>query len=262
MSETAGEGRYIYSVVKADIESNLGDVGIENSNVYLVPNRDIAAVVHSCVAEPYTTHDDEKAKEWVLEHSYVIDCATNRFGTVLPISFDVIVAGDDDVVKDWLEDNYDFLKDELERVKDKAEYSVLIFCDEGQMADRIVSGNPELLKLKENIETMPKGTAYLYRRKFELKTKKELSEQVFKLAKDFSAEIRELVDSIKIEKKVSLVPEKYRGKMLVAALTCLVHHDRVEVLGNLLEEIDKREGLSVRFTGPWAPFSFVQLKDT
>jgi hypothetical protein len=50
--------------------------------------------------------------------------------------------------------------------------------------------------------------------------------------------------------------------MMIAAFLCLVSDGNVDALGNLLDGIDKREGFSVRFSGPWAPFSFVQLKGT
>ena len=259
MSETAKEGRYIYSVVSSEVESDLGDVGIEESRVHLVSFEDIAAVVHSCPAEPYVTKDDERAKGWVLEHSYVIDLATERFGTVLPFSFDVIFIGDDEAVRDWLEENYDLLKGELERVKGKAEYSVQIFCDEEKLTEKIVMADPELQRLKDSLEKMPKGTAYLYQKKLDLKIKEGLLEETARLAKELGAKIDELSDEVKIEKKVSWVPDKYKEKMMVASFSCLVRHDGVEALGDFLEEIDKEDESSVRFSGPWAPFSFVHL---
>ena len=262
MSETAKEGRYIYSVVSSGPVSDLGDVGIEENRVRLVPFGDIAAVVHSCPAEPYVTKDDERAKEWVLEHSYVIDLATERFGTVLPFSFDVIFIGDDEAVRDWLEENYDLLKGELERVKGEAEYSVQIFCDEETLTEKIVTADPELQRLREGIEKMPKGTAYLYQKKLDLKIKEGLLEETARLAKELGAKIDELADEVKIEKKVSWVPDKYKEKMMIAAFSCLMRHDGVEAFGDLLEEIDKEDEYSVRFSGPWAPFSFVQLKGT
>jgi hypothetical protein len=85
-------------------------------------------------------------------------------------------------------------------------------------------------------------------------------EETARLAGEFGAEICELADEIKIEKKVSWVPDRYKGKMMIAAFSCLVRHDGVEALGDLLEKIDKEDESSVRFSGPWAPFSFVQLK--
>lgn len=40
-------------------------------------------------------------------------------------------------------------------------------------------------------------------------------------------------------------------------LSCLVSKGKVDSLGEELEKINNMEGFSVRFTGPWSPYSFV-----
>jgi hypothetical protein len=44
---------------------------------------------------------------------------------------------------------------------------------------------------------------------------------------------------------------------MIMNLSCLVDRDKSTELGEELESIDKMEGFSVRFTGPWPPYSFV-----
>lgn len=260
VAEGNADGRYVYSVV-AGSKFDFGNIGIKGCSVYTIPYKDIAVVVHSCLAEPYDTENDDEAKGWVLEHSYVIDCATKAFGTVLPFSFDVIIKGNDEAVRDWLSQNYDHLREELERVKGRAEYSIQIFFDEGPLSEAVLSQNPELSKLKADIDSMSKGTAYLYLRKLDLKIKEEVSKEISKLAEEFGSCIGEQADEVKVERKVPRVPENYRGKKLVVALNCLVRDEKVETLGNLLDDINGRKGFAVRFTGPWAPFSFARLKE-
>lgn len=235
----------------------MGEIGIEDTKVYTVPYKDVAAVVHACSAKPYETKDDEKAKRWIFTHNYVIDKATERFGTVLPLSFDAIITGNDDTVKDALSKGYEKLKVELEAVKNKAEYTVQIFCDPEKLTEKILSEDQELRALKKKIDKMPKGAAYLLERKLELKTKDRVSAGISKLAGEFSSKIREHVEEVEVE-ETSRVPERYRDKKLIVTLTYLVSKEKVEVLGKVLEEIRNREGYDVRFTGPWAPFSFVR----
>lgn len=256
-----GEGRYLYCIINSGAMLNLGSIGIEDSIVYTIPHEDIAAVVHSCKAMPYETKDNEKANGWILAHNYVIDCATKKFGTVLPFSFDAIIKGNDDTLKDWLSKSCEKFKRELERVKNKAEYSVQIFYDQEKLAEKLVNNDQELKGLKEKMEKMPKGAAYLLQRKYELKVKDAISAGIAKLASEFGGMIREHVEEMKVQEKTSQVPEKYRDKKLIAALTLLVKEDKIEKLGEVLEEINKRDGFAIRFTGPWAPFSFVGLKD-
>lgn len=260
-AQPIGEGRYLYCIINSDAMLNLGSIGIDDSMVYTIHHGDIAAVVHSCMANPYETKDNEKAREWILAHNYVIDYASKQFGTVLPFSFDTIVKGGDDTLKDWLGKSCEKLKGELLRVENKAEYSVQILCEHEKLKDKLAGSDEEIKELKEKIEKMPKGAAYLLQRKFELKLKDTISAEIIKLADEFGGRIREHVEEMKVEENTSSVPEKYKDKKLIVAFSCLVSEDKVEKLGDVLDEINKRDGFAVRFTGPWAPFSFVGLME-
>jgi hypothetical protein len=220
------EARYLYSVARTGHEASLGGIGIQENNVYTVAYKDIAAIVHACDAKPYQTEDKKLAEGWVLEHSYVIDQATKMFGTVLPFSFDVIIKGNDDAVKEWLCRDYENLACELQRIR---------------------------------IEKESKGKAYLQRRNLDMKLKNLTYSEVGRLADRFCSEIKPLVRELKAAGKTSWTPEKYRDMKLLAGYSCLVPDEDVKKLGEVLEEINCKEGFLVRFTGPWAPFSFVCL---
>jgi hypothetical protein len=47
----------------------------------------------------------------------------------------------------------------------------------------------------------------------------------------------------------------------MASYSCLVHKNNVDRLGEVLEGINSLQGFRVRFTGPWAPFSFVDFQE-
>jgi len=259
--DTVKEARYLYSVARTGHIAQLGSIGIEENNVYIVPYKDIAAIVHACDAKPYQTEDKKLAEGWVLEHSYVIDQATKMFGTVLPFSFDVIIKGDDDAVKDWLCRDYEHLAHELLRMQGTAEYSIQVYCDHAYLERLVLANNRELLDLKNSIEKEPKGKAYLNRRNLELKLKNLSYSEAGRLADQFYSGIKPLVKELKSESKTSWTPEKYRDKKLLASCSCLVSEEAVKRLGEVLEEINDKDGFFVRFTGPWAPFSFVRLSE-
>lgn len=255
------EARYLYSVARTGHIAQLGSIGIQENNVYIVPYKDIAAIVHACEAKPYQTEDKKLAEGWVLEHSYVIDQATKMFGTVLPFSFDVIIKGDDDVVKDWLCRDYENLAGELLRMQGSAEYSIQVYCDYDYLETLVLAKNQEIGDLKNSIEKEPKGKAYLQRRNLDLKLKNLTYSEVCRLADQFCSGIKPLVKELKAAGRTSWTPEKYRDKKLLATYTCLVSEEAVKRLGEVLEEINGKEGFYVRFTGPWAPFSFVHLSE-
>lgn len=259
MSE--GDGRYLYCIINSGAALSPGDTGIEDNPVYTIPYKDIAAVVHSCMAKPYATEDNAKAAEWILSHNYVIDCAAKKSGTVLPFSFDTIVRGSDEVVSCWLEMCYMTLKEELDRLKNKAEYSIQVFCEHEYLKAKLASGDNELGEMKEKMDKMSGGTAYLFRRRFELNLKDAISAEATRLSMEFSSNIQEHVEEMRTDEKIAHVPEKYAGKRLIVAFSCLVHEDNVGRLGEALDEINRRKGFAVRFSGPWAPFSFVRRFD-
>ncbi|HWQ20262.1 MAG TPA: GvpL/GvpF family gas vesicle protein [Methanotrichaceae archaeon] len=256
MKET---GRYLYSVVRTRDEVQLGAIGIGESPVYTVPFQDIAAVVHSCQPVPYDTKDKKMAEEWILEHNYVIDHATKRFGTVLPFSFDAMVRGDDEAIKGWLAENYEMLSTELHRVEEKDEYSVQIFYDDQKLKSRLLESDQDLKALKEKTAGMSPGKAYLLNRNLEIKLKDGLAIELSRLGVQFGQMVQGLADEIKADERKTWVPDKYKDKKMLASFSCLVHHDKVECLGKALDEINNMDGFAVRFTGPWAPFSFTDL---
>jgi hypothetical protein len=105
---------------------------------------------------------------------------------------------------------------------------------------------------------MPERAGYLFRRKFELKLNDACNATRAKLADEFASQIKEHAEEMEIERKVAHLPENYKDKKLISAFSCLVHEDNVKGLGQALGKISQ-EGYAVRFTGPWAPFSFVKL---
>lgn len=253
----AGDGVYVYCAVNGNAETDFGKIGIGDNRVYTVVYKDVAAVVHDCSAKPYETKDEEQAKEWVLAHQCVIDLATRKFGTVIPFTFDTIFKGDAEVVRSWLEKEHARIKSNLEKLKDKAEYTIQIFWEEDLIKQMIEEKNQEIKKLKENIKTRPKGVAYMLGQKLEMLIKNELVAESEKYFNTFYNEIEEHLDDVKVEDAKKELPEKWKDKQMILNLSCLVHKDNVKKLGDVLGEINKKTGFSVRFTGPWAPFNFV-----
>jgi hypothetical protein len=258
IQETLIEGRYIYCVVNSPEKLAICKAGLDHADIYTVSYRDIGAIVHACPAEPYESKVENKVKEWVFNHNNVIDKASDIFGTVLPLSFDAIIKGNDDTVVHWLSKGYEELKRELERLKDKAEYTVQIFCEPDELMDKLVAEDTTLADLKEKVEKTTKRTAYLLHRKFELKMRDASNTIVFKLAEEFASTLSEQVEEIEIA-KVRQVPERFKNKKLIASFSCLILKDKVKNLGEVLGTINGQQGYAVRFTGPWAPFTFSKL---
>lgn len=253
-----GGALYLYCVADGAQEISLGKIGVEGNEVYTIPYRDLSAVVHNCAAEAYKSEDNELVKGWVMAHQKVVELAQERFGTILPLGFDTIIRGEEETdpetnMKQWLKDDYENLKAKIERLRGKEEYGVQIFWDPKVIAEAITRTNEEIKKLDEEMRSKPKGTAYMYRQKLESALKEEMEKLADKYFKDFYNRIKKHADDVKVDK----TKRADEDKQMLMNLSCLIPRDNYEGLGQELEGILDVEGISVRFTGPWPPYSFV-----
>ena len=254
----APQGRYLYCVVEGNEDVCFGRIGIAKNEVYTIPYEELSAVVHDCPAEPYKSEDEETMKNWVMAHQNVIDRVSERFSAVLPLGFDTIIQGDETIppkenIENWLRDEYDNLKGKLEKVRGRAEYGVQVFWDPKIVAKKITEESPEIKKLDEEIRSKPKGLAYMYKQKLEDLIKKEMEGKADQDFKEFFGRIKPCADDLKVEKTKKAEDER----QMLMNLSCLLPKEASKKLGEELEKIDNTEGYSVRFTGPWPPYSFV-----
>lgn len=252
------EGRYLYCVADSGEKVSLGPIGIDGGEVYTVPYQDICAVVHDCPAEPYQSSDAEVVKEWVIAHQRVVDKAWEKWGTVLPLGFDTIIRGQGgsdprESVEAWLAADYQSLKRKMEAVRGRAEYGVQVFWETRAIAQSITETSAAIGRLEDEIRSKPRGLAYIYRLKLENALKREMEAKADQCFRDFYSRIKKHVCDLRVEK----TKRTGRDRRMIMNLSCLVDRDKSTGLGEELEGIDKMEGFSVRFTGPWPPYSFV-----
>jgi hypothetical protein len=259
--EKRGEekGRYVYGIAAGGKEIILGAIGIEGNEVYTIPYQDICAIVHNCPSEPYQSNDDEIVKDWARAHQNVLDEAKKILDTIIPLGFDTILQPKDNaispnqLVRDWLKEDYDRLSGLMQKIEGKDEYSVQISYEQTAISKKISEQSEEIKKIKEEMATKSPGLAYMYRQKLEQAAKAEMEKLADEWFRDFYGSIKKHTDDIVVEKTKKLDKEK----VMLLNLSCLVSKDKVEDLGEELERINNMEGFSVRFTGPWPAYSFV-----
>jgi len=252
-------GLYLYGIADANAQTKLEEIGIEGNEVYTIPYKAISAIVHNCPLEAYNSDDEEVMKGWVKTHQHVLDVATEKFGTVMPLGFDTIIKPEDnattkEVLKRWMSEEFDGLMEKMGKIRGKKEYGVQIFYIPSVLSEKIAEESEEIKKIKEEMESKPPGMAYMYKQKLENAVKKEMESRMDTYFKDFYERIRSKVEDIKVE-KTKKTDEK--DQQMIMNLSCLVSTDKYKELGEELEEIDREEGFSVRFTGPWQTYSFV-----
>lgn len=246
------EGRYVYCVAESSKPVNFGKTGIEKNEVYTIPYGGICAVVHNCKLEPYKSEDEEEVKDWVKAHQRVIERAS-ELGTIIPLGFDIIIKGSNQGVSDWLKKEHKNLVQKISRLRGRQEFGIQIFWDRNIIGSNISRDNEEIKKLREMMERESKGRAYFLKHKLEAVIKREIEKKGNEYFREFYGRIKKHSDNIGVERMKGA-----EGDMqMLMNLSCLVHKDRVKQLGAVLGNINNLEGFSVRFTGPWPPYSFV-----
>ena len=126
--------RYLYCVLPADgAASAVRAPALDGGPVLSIRHRDIAALTHVCAPEPYQGSETE-VRGWIAAHNAVIEEAWKSAGTVLPMSFDVIVRGDsghsaEANVAGWLEEHHAALRSRLQALRGRVEVGVQILRD-------------------------------------------------------------------------------------------------------------------------------------
>ena len=249
---------YVYGIADKGVWENLGEIGIEGAEVYTIPYKDMCIVVHNCSAEPYQSEDDEVVKNWLFTQQEVLDAIWEKFGVVLPMSFDMIIEGKnerstEEELNVWMQENYDDFNKKITKLKNKQEYGVQVMIDTEALSTKLLETDEKLRAKKKEIDIKPQGIAYMEREQLKDLVKEKIEETADLYFKEFYSMVKKCTEDIVIGKT-----KKVEGnKQMIMNLSCLVSTDNVTKLGEELEKMENKDGVSLRFSGPWAPFSFV-----
>lgn len=257
MSDSTGM-LYVYAIVPG---SGFAPAvrGIDGSALHMV-GRDAGpkAVTHWHSGGPFDG-PDEDVRRWVLEHSEVIDDAWKTAAAVLPVSFNVIVRSDPDTeatateqLEGWLDDSGDTLDQRLAELRDTSELRVELSLDRALLEEV----HAEVSGMKDEMDRRPAGVRRLLEKRLQ-KTEKEIVDRV---ADSIYPEVRARIAShcLDIEEYRSTAREP--GLTPVLMSSCLVRNTDVTALGAELTALQKQQpALSIRFLGPWPPYSFADV---
>jgi len=243
------DGRYLYCVV-ADDEATVSTTGINDGEVFPVRVAGLTAFVGRCHSL-YDASNPETIRRWLVQHQSVVDAAGEAAGTPLPFRFDTVIVGGDEAVRDWLRENADALADALERFAGRWEYRMEVIWDESRLEERLADGNdPDERDLSE-------GRAFLEEQRREQQLRERIREYREERARAISDQLESIAGEIERVRRSSapLVTEADSdGPSVTFAVLTAAEHE--ETLGEFLESVASPDGVRVRFTGPWPPYTF------
>ncbi|HEX3043438.1 MAG TPA: GvpL/GvpF family gas vesicle protein [Bacillota bacterium] len=253
-------GRYLYGLVRGTPVS-LAAQGIDRSPVHLIWYKDLGALTHSCAPAPYQSNDRDQVTGWLKQHQQVLDLATDRFNNIIPIGFDMILDGSktndpDEVVVNWLEQNYESMVELAQKLAGKVEYGIRVSCFSDKLVELAKSHNPAIPRLVKKMAGMKPGTAYLYRSELESLIRSSVNE----VRGMMTRELIERFKNIVVDVKEGSITKKFdeSGAEIIADLAVLTESAKADDLGTILEDFQNRLQVTVNFTGPWPGYSFVE----
>jgi hypothetical protein len=243
------EGKYVYCIIKSEEAQEYGAIGIggEERAVYTVHFRDLAAVVSDTPIRIY-----DPTRENVLAHELVNETVMQEF-TVIPMSFGTIFRTQEDIVE-LLKSTYSAFDDVLEKMRDKIEFGLKVLWDREEEAARLEEQDEEIHRLKEEITRNEQSSTYFARMQLGRLVESALEESADTYVLDVHQSLKPYAIASRSNKPI--------GDRMILNAAYLVERDREEEFDQAVKALSRKyeEVLSFKYTGPWPPYNFVNIK--
>jgi hypothetical protein len=243
----ADSGKYVYCIIQTTESLRFGPIGIgsEPADVHTVNYKDIAAVVSDTPLEVY-----DPTRENVLAHERVNEVVMRDF-TVLPMSFSTVFKTSEDIVE-LLRTAYDAFRDVLVKMRDKVEFGVKVLW-EPEIVIREIEKDDENLRLLRQEISSQRGSTYFARMQYGRLVDSLLQQRSEQLVND----IFNTLGSVSVASRAN----KPIGEKMILNAAFLVARDSETDFDAKVKEIDARyENLKFKYTGPWPPYNFVNIR--
>jgi hypothetical protein len=244
-------GLYLYGFVRTDEDLDFGDIGLDHdgkpARVHTLRSGPIAAIV-----------SERSAKEKVLPlrknlapHNNVIREVMKRT-TIIPMAFGHVARSDDDVLR-ALRRNEAHILAEVERLWAKVEMGLKVKWDVDNIFQHLIGLDPELSAFRDQLfgRSSPASQAEKIElgRMFEDRLAKEREREVERVTEAFRADVAE----------VRVNPPK--GEKIVMDVAFLIDSEEAKSFEEKICKIAAAYPAQYIFdySGPWAPFNFVEL---
>lgn len=251
MTEEAGleEGKYVYCIIKTPDFKDFGPIGIGegSSGVYTVHHQDLAAVVSDTPIRIY-----DPTRENVLAHEFVNETVMKEY-TVIPMSFGTLFRTEEDIVE-LLKSTYQAFDDVLEKMKDKIEFGLKVLWDREKVIDSIEQGNDEIRRLRDEINRNAQSSTYFARMQLGRLVEAALEDAGNSYVRDIHEALKPTAVASRSNKPI--------GDRMILNAAFLVDRDREKAFDDRVKEISRKydELLTFKYTGPWPPYNFVNIK--
>lgn len=256
---TISDGRYLYCVVDTTSSepATLSTTGVDGNPVYVVEANGVGAVVHDCETV-YESESIEQMKRWLLAHQQVVDAAGSAHGTPLPMRFDTVLEGGDASLERWLESHDESIRDELASFAGVWEYRINLLWDSAPFEETIVDKDDRLRELRQRKQQSGAGKTFLLEKQYDHRLRELRRKRQAELAEQLEEAIAPVVNALVEQDTNTPLYDEHSSveKERIVRFAVLADEDDETALGDQLDTIVEHEGVEIRFTGPWPPYTF------
>jgi hypothetical protein len=240
-------GKYVYCVIQTNEPLRFGRLGIggEAADVHTINYKNIAAIVSDT---PIEVH--EPTRENVLAHERVNETVM-RNHTVIPMSFGTVFKTRDDIIE-LLRSAYDAFTEVLVKMRDKLEFGLKVLWDSDVVLREIENEDEDVRRLKSEISSQ-KGSTYFARMQYGRLIDVALQARSERYVADIFEQLRDVAVASRANKPI--------GDKMIMNAAFLVSRDKEGAFDARVKAIGaKYEHLTFKYTGPWPPYNFVNIR--
>lgn len=248
-AEPEPAGRYVYGIIEGTEPATFGKMGVggQGEMVYTVHHADIAAVVSRT---PVFIFDP--TRENALAHEHVIETVMKGH-TIIPMSFGTVFRTEDDI-REVLKSIYPSLKDVLKQMAGKLEFGLKVNWDRDKIIEELKREDEEIHRFQQELTRKHLQSTYFARM--------QLGRMVDKALVERSAQyVREIYEGLRNVCVASRDNKPIGDKMILNA-AFLIERQREAEFDAAVNRIARKFGdrLNFKYTGPWPPYNFVNIR--
>jgi hypothetical protein len=247
VDRSAGRGRYVYCIIRAGQPLKFGPIGMDDQwpDVYTINYKDMAAVVSDVPIAPL-----DSTRENVLAHERVNETVM-RDQTVIPMSFGTIFKTREDIVE-LLRSAYEAFADVLNKMQDKLEFGLKVLWDREEIVRLIEQEDEDIHRLKSEISSQ-KGSTYFARMQYGRLIDSALQSRSERYVAEFLQRLRDVSVASRVNRAI--------GDKMIMNAAFLVQRDQEQAFDRRIKEIASAfDKLTFKYTGPWPPYNFVNIR--
>ncbi len=255
---------YLYCV--AGTEPGLKETEVLSDSLYLVCNNGLYAVAGKVEEDEFGREGLKRNiadLEWIKAKAGMHEKIIEQVMTdtdVIPFKFGTLF-NTDAGLNAMLERYGQEFKAILQKLANKEEWGVKIYCDKKRFRGNIINDDPEILKIENEIKSSSVGKAFFLKKKKEELIDKTLNERINECGQESFELLKDLSFEAHINKLLPRVVTERQDDMVLNSVF-LVDKDEVGDFRNMIDTLKMHhegKGLFIDCTGPWPPYNFCGL---